>query len=191
VNAPPPAEARARRGGTAGTVPVALRVADPALAARLAALPGVAPVEDAAEAEAILADAADEEAEAPLLLFAEGGAALAGLRAGARAILSPDAEAHEIAAALAAVRAGLAVLPAALLDALRPEAPAEGAALSPRESEVLALLTDGASNKVIARRLGLSFHTAKAHVAAVLAKLGAASRAEAVAIGLRRGLVML
>ncbi len=56
---------------------------------------------------------------------------------------------------------------------------------------MLALLADGASNKVIARRLGLSFHTAKAHVAAVLQKLGAGSRADAVARGARAGLVLL
>jgi DNA-binding NarL/FixJ family response regulator len=56
---------------------------------------------------------------------------------------------------------------------------------------VLDLLAAGASNKLIARQLGLSFHTVKAHVAAVLDKLGAASRADAVARGARQGLVML
>jgi DNA-binding NarL/FixJ family response regulator len=65
------------------------------------------------------------------------------------------------------------------------------AELTPREREVLALLADGASNKVIARRLGISFHTAKFHVATILAKLDADSRTEAVAIAARRGLVML
>jgi DNA-binding NarL/FixJ family response regulator len=56
---------------------------------------------------------------------------------------------------------------------------------------VLDLLAAGASNKVIARRLNLSFHTAKAHVASVLQKLGASSRADAVARGARAGLVLL
>lgn len=65
------------------------------------------------------------------------------------------------------------------------------AALTPREREVLAALADGASNKVIARRLGISFHTAKFHVAAVLAKLDADSRTEAVAVAARHGIVML
>jgi two-component system, NarL family, nitrate/nitrite response regulator NarL len=53
------------------------------------------------------------------------------------------------------------------------------------------LLADGASNKVIARQLGISVHTAKFHVASVLAKLHAQNRADAVAIGLRYGLIYL
>jgi len=86
-----------------------------------------------------------------------------------------------------------AVLPEALLGVLagRTAEPAPAGGLTPREREVLALLAAGASNKVIARRLGMSFHTAKAHVAAVLHKLGAASRADAVARGARAGLVLL
>jgi DNA-binding CsgD family transcriptional regulator len=64
-----------------------------------------------------------------------------------------------------------------------------GESLTPRESEVLLMLADGLGNKEIAKHLGISDHTAKFHVAQILAKLGAGSRAEAVAIGLRRGLV--
>src|SRR5438477_361125 len=64
-------------------------------------------------------------------------------------------------------------------------------ALTARESEVLSLLAEGESNKSIARRLDISVHTAKFHVAAVLAKLGARNRSDAVAIGMRRGLVLL
>ena len=84
----------------------------------------------------------------------------------------------------------------ALVDRLDDEseeetAPIGAAALTPREREVLAALADGASNKVIARRLGISFHTAKFHVAAVLAKLDVDSRTEAVAVAARQGLVML
>jgi DNA-binding CsgD family transcriptional regulator len=56
---------------------------------------------------------------------------------------------------------------------------------------VLALIAAGASNKVIARQLGISVHTAKFHVTGVLEKLGAHSRAEAVANGARLGLVLL
>jgi DNA-binding CsgD family transcriptional regulator len=66
-----------------------------------------------------------------------------------------------------------------------------GGKLTPREQEVLGLLATGASNKMIARRLGISVATAKFHVAAVLAKLGARGRSDAVAIGVRRGLLML
>jgi DNA-binding NarL/FixJ family response regulator len=65
-----------------------------------------------------------------------------------------------------------------------------GSALSPREREVLALLAEGASNKEIARALGLSVHTVKFHIATLNEKLGARSRVEAVAIAIRSGLVM-
>lgn len=65
------------------------------------------------------------------------------------------------------------------------------APLTARELQVAALLVDGASNKAIARALGISVHTVKFHVAAVLAKLGARNRADAVAIALREGLVTL
>jgi DNA-binding NarL/FixJ family response regulator len=68
---------------------------------------------------------------------------------------------------------------------------AERPALSPRESEVLALLAEGAPNKVIARRLNISVHTAKFHVAAILIKLGAANRTDAIAIAMRQGLVLV
>ena len=53
------------------------------------------------------------------------------------------------------------------------------------------VIVDPESNKSIARRLDISVHTAKFHVAAVLAKLGARNRSDAVAIGMRRGLVLL
>jgi DNA-binding NarL/FixJ family response regulator len=66
-----------------------------------------------------------------------------------------------------------------------------GEALTPRELEVLRMLADGLGNKQIGERLGISDHTAKFHVAQILGKLGAGSRAEAVAIGMRRGLVPL
>jgi DNA-binding CsgD family transcriptional regulator len=62
-------------------------------------------------------------------------------------------------------------------------------ALTPRELQVLRMLADGIGNKEIAAQLGISDHTAKFHVAQILAKLHAASRTEAVRIGIRRGLV--
>ncbi len=63
--------------------------------------------------------------------------------------------------------------------------------LSQRERQVAELLVEGASNKVIARDLGISVHTAKFHVTAVMEKLGARNRADAVAIALREGFVTL
>jgi len=126
---------------------------------------------------------------------------IAALDAGAGAILPRSAKHGEIVAALKAVTSGLAVLPrevlARLLDGTSPidevvdSNGAAGARLTPRELEVLAAMADGASNKVIARRLEISFHTAKFHVAAILAKLDADSRTEAVARAAQLGLVML
>jgi DNA-binding CsgD family transcriptional regulator len=63
--------------------------------------------------------------------------------------------------------------------------------LSPRELEVLALLAEGASNKEIARRLGISVHTAKFHVGSLLDKLDAVGRTDAVAHAARRGVLNL
>jgi DNA-binding CsgD family transcriptional regulator len=66
-----------------------------------------------------------------------------------------------------------------------------GVALTARELEVLALLAEGASNKLIGRRLGISAHTAKFHVASLLEKLDAVSRTDAVAHAARLGVLHL
>ena len=63
--------------------------------------------------------------------------------------------------------------------------------LTPREREVLALLAEGASNKLIARRLGISSHTAKFHVGSLLDKLDATGRTDAVAQAARLGVIHL
>ena len=63
--------------------------------------------------------------------------------------------------------------------------------LTPRELDVLALLAEGASNKTIAKRLGISVHTAKFHVASLLDKLDATGRTDAVAHAARRGVIHL
>jgi DNA-binding CsgD family transcriptional regulator len=63
--------------------------------------------------------------------------------------------------------------------------------LTAREKEVLGLLARGLPNKRVARDLGISEHTVKFHVSSIFAKLGAQSRAEAVSIGARRGLISL
>lgn len=67
----------------------------------------------------------------------------------------------------------------------------EGAPLSNREREILALLADGLINKQIAARLGISTNTVKTHLELLFDKLGVATRAEAVATGVRRGLLLL
>jgi DNA-binding NarL/FixJ family response regulator len=63
--------------------------------------------------------------------------------------------------------------------------------LTPRETQVLQLIAEGKSNKTIARELDISEHTVKFHVNAILGKLNAASRTEAVVLATRLGLVML
>lgn len=66
-----------------------------------------------------------------------------------------------------------------------------GIALTTREREVLALLADGLGNKQIAARLGISTNTVKTHLELLFDKLGVSSRAEAVATGVKRGLLLL
>ena len=63
--------------------------------------------------------------------------------------------------------------------------------LTPRELDVLALMAEGASNKVIAKQLGISVHTAKFHVGSILGKLDATGRTDAVAHAARRGVIHL
>jgi two-component system, NarL family, nitrate/nitrite response regulator NarL len=115
------------------------------------------------------------------------------LRAGARGALLRGAPAAALSAALHAAALGLSVLDSSIADAFLhpPERLADGEALTPREREVLALLAEGLANKQIAARLGISEHTAKFHVNAILGKLGVDSRAEAIVRAARAGLVTL
>ena len=123
------------------------------------------------------------------------------LSEGAQAALDTDVPATSLAAALAAVQAGLIVLDQPLrtssrllnpnsLDAddapfttvHRPARP-----LTAREREILALVAGGTSNKGVARVLAVSTNTVKFHLAAVFEKLAVTTRAEAVAEAIRRG----
>ena len=128
------------------------------------------------------------------------------LDAGARGVLPYSASIAELTAAVEAAAAGLVVLPASHGPATAPERRRRradgrgpdaagggggGGGLTEREREVLALLAGGLPNRAIGARLGISQQTVKTYVAAILDKLDAATRAEAVAIGLRRGLIML
>ena len=134
--------------------------------------------------------------QAPVIALLDDPAtqATAALRAGVRAALRRDASAPELVAAIEAVAAGLVVLhPDAVPRpaASAPSAPGTAEPLTRREREILALLADGLGNKAIAARLGISDHTVKAHVGAIFDKLHVGTRAEAVALGLRLGLVAL
>src|SRR3984893_9795965 len=132
-----------------------------------------------------------------LIDAAEAGDTVEALNAGAQAVLRRSTSPNGIVTAIRAVMCGLVVLQPEILTTWLDETPladgslangSERARLTRRE---LATMTDGASNKAIARRLGISFHTAKFHVAAILAKLNADSRTEAVTKAAQSGLVML
>jgi len=112
---------------------------------------------------------------------------------GARGLLPRTSNASQMAAALHAVVQGLLVFDETLLAAPSPTPTALDLLepLSARELEVLRHLAEGLSNKEIARVIGVSEHTAKFHVNAILGKLGAQSRTEAVVKATRAGLILL
>jgi DNA-binding NarL/FixJ family response regulator len=121
------------------------------------------------------------------------------LRGGVRSVLPRDASADEIAAAIEAVAAGLIVLhpsapPLSVISTrgARRDARDTGTdPLTPRELEILAMMAEGMGNRAIAQHLGISTHTVKFHIAAILDKLNARSRTEAVTTGMRLGLLMV
>ena len=153
------------------------------------------------EADVLLLDAGDalpELSSQPVVLLIDTSDAplvSAALRSGIRGVISREATPEEIESAIQAVHAGLVVITAGSLPELlpeqRPAAEALTESLSERELEVLNLIAEGQSNKLIAHTLGISEHTVKTHVASILQKLGAGSRTEAVSQAIRRGLVML
>jgi len=166
--------------------------------------PGLGPALAGVAAELVIWDlgagpAPDDElrslSETPLLvLVGDAERASEALGAGALGVLPRDARADRLRSAALAVANGLVTLDPAFgkrLFSSRPSAgsPAEG--LTTRELEVLELVAEGLSNKLIAARLGISEHTAKFHVNAILTKLGADTRTEAVVRAARLGLLTL
>lgn len=152
-----------------------------------------------AEGRALLEEA--EGAALPALVLADElpreaatgwGASSGGApRSLARGWLRRDAEEDELLAAARAVAAGLTVLDPSLEVAQGSSTASADGVLTDREREVLGWLAAGLTNRAIALELGISEHTAKFHVGAVLAKLGAQSRTEAVATAVRAGLLAL
>ena len=147
------------------------------------------------EPSAALDRLADNASTLPpvVALIPEEEAAAEAWLAGARALLRREVDGPRLLAAAGAAAKGLVVLdvpPSALAPgAIHPGAGDE--LLTPRETEVLGLLAEGLANKAIAARLGVTEHTAKFHVNAILRKLGAQSRTEAVVLATRRGLLLL
>lgn len=112
-----------------------------------------------------------------------------------RAILPKNAPADLVAAAARLAAAGYTVRKVEEISEAGDADDAKAhfvpeSALTHREMQVLALLADGASNKVIARKLYISVHTAKFHVASVTAKLRARNRTDAISIALREGVLV-
>jgi DNA-binding NarL/FixJ family response regulator len=133
------------------------------------------------------------------------GASARLLAFGIRGVLADDSTPEEIHAAIEAAVAGLVVVAAERVGELvrsraappardlgrSPEKADRIPSLTPREQEILGMLAEGLPNKVIASRLGISDHTVKTHLEAVFGKLGASTRAEAVARAVRAGLLLL
>lgn len=146
-----------------------------------------------ADADVSVRDSAPSGPSIPFVLVTDEVSARDALRAGARAALPSAATPAQIVAAIHAAAAGLASIPAVDMALLVPSAEAAPPAepLTPREMDVLEMLAEGLSNKMIAYRLSISGHTAKFHVNAILAKLGAGTRTEAVTRGIRLGLIQV
>jgi NarL family two-component system response regulator YdfI len=120
------------------------------------------------------------------------------LRSGVRAILPRDSGMDEILSAIQAAHAGLVLLDPEVTENLAARIPASTAQpssalddLTPREIEVLRMLAEGVGNREMAARLGISDHTVKFHISSILDKLGAATRTEAVTMGIRMGIILL
>jgi DNA-binding CsgD family transcriptional regulator len=175
----------------AAAIRVCIALSDPDLAKRMVSLlsgdGGFETIfDDDGTADVILTDYV-EASSAPSILIDDDMTGAVAADADIRAVLPSTVNAELLRAAIIVVSAGLSIAP--------PDEPSlafEGEpGLTLREGEVLSLLAQGASNKSIARALGISVHTAKFHVASLSAKLGARNRSDAVAIGMRRGMVLI
>ena len=127
-----------------------------------------------------------------LTSFKEGKLVKNALEAGAIGYLLKDVTSDELAQAIRAAHSGRATLSPEAAQALVETAnqpPAPGRDLTEREREVLALMIEGLNNTQIAGRLIVSPSTIKSHVSSILAKLGVASRTEAVTLALRNRIV--
>jgi DNA-binding NarL/FixJ family response regulator/anti-sigma regulatory factor (Ser/Thr protein kinase) len=111
------------------------------------------------------------------------------VRSGAMAYLTKDASGEELLSAIQNVHRGLRYLPHVALDRLAERMPS--VELTPRETEVLACITQGRSNREIAEDLHIAEKTVRIHVSSVLDKMGARDRTQATIYALQRGIVHL
>jgi DNA-binding NarL/FixJ family response regulator len=168
---------------------------------RLARVPDVV-VFDAPDNEAVEALLQTGSPAIPFVILTDSldqETAVRALRLGGVALLDREPLARDLLAALHAARSGLCTLSPTHLARLTDPAENANAPLSaewiepltPRELQILCMLSEGLANRAIAAQLEISEHTAKFHVGQILAKLSAQSRTEAVTIGIRHGLIMV
>ena len=136
------------------------------------------------------------EAGVPVVaLLPNEGFAAAAWSVGAKVLLRRDSEVEKLKLGIDAAAAGLILIDPTLAMPLLPHANGDDSLLTEnltsREKQVLQLLAEGLPNKNIARQLGISEHTIKFHVNAIMNKLGAQSRTEAVVRATRAGVIML
>ncbi len=137
-----------------------------------------------------------QDVPVPLLVLLGDNSRTADLwRIGVRAMIQRETTVERLETAVHAAAAGFVILDPTLLHTFTPLAetaettPPED--LTPREQQVLHLLVEGLTNKAIAHQLDISEHTVKFHVNALMNKLGAQSRTEAVVRATRLGFISL
>jgi DNA-binding NarL/FixJ family response regulator len=197
-------------GGAGSAIALELSIDDGELAERVRMMlitsPGIELLDpdDGRVPQVRITDGAVELApNLPVIVLSDASGAIEALQAGASAVLSECAGRDILCTAIRATAQGLILWSAEFREHLAqasgprgalesdPEDEPPPAELTAREVQVLRLLTEGASNKSIGRRLGITPHTAKFHVASILAKLGATGRTDAVAKAMRLALVMI
>jgi len=131
-----------------------------------------------------------EEIKAPIVVFtSDGGARLLSeaLKAGVKGYVRKDSPSDDLVRAIDAARTGEFYVDPSLSSTLVLD---EGdRTLSARQREILQMLADGMQTDAVARQLGLSTETVRTHTKRILAKLEASTRTQAVAIGIRHGLI--
>ncbi len=123
----------------------------------------------------------------------DDAALVSAIENGASGFLSKSATVDELVQAIRAAAAGEVLVSPALLARLLPRLSRDrlgvGTELTPREVEVLDVLSQGSSNSDIARELGISVNTVRNHVQNILTKLGVHSKLEALAVAVREGII--
>ncbi len=183
---------------------VALQINDPDLLDHVSMMLAGEPnrvVLDPREPAVVIADHLPVDELVPIIVLEDSANPFEILKAGASGVLPRSSTISALLLAIDAVAHGFAILPRDVShqewrESTQRSIPNKPSSerdhmLTARELDVLRLLAEGASNKLIARRLGISFHTAKFHVASIAAKLDATGRTDAVAQAVRLGLILL